>query len=210
MRLKPYFTITLSLTAMLLVGCNQQDTSLNAPEIASVSLAKGGDKGKPGGGGGAEEATFTVTFKGDVAGGPLTITRKLREGGNIITTDPHDPIELDLIFAVANCFDADTYIGPLMIREAKKNADHTAEVLFFFNAKGTGTDETTDIDYLLEMFGTIENPDNWPPASGTTNTVTFDAWEMGTESNKVKNACTGIGFFDNTTTNTTTVEVKRL
>ena len=209
MRLNPIFSIALTLTALLLVGCSQQDTSLNGPEIASVSLAPGGIPGKPDGGsdgGGGEEATFVVNFSGEVSGEDHSWTEKISSGSKFIATDPHDHIELDLVFAVANCFDADTYIGPLMIREAKKNADHTAEVLFFFNAKGTGTDETTDIDYLLEMFGTIKDPDNWPPASGTTNTVTFDAWEMGTKSNKVKNACTGIGFFDNITK----VEVKRL
>ena len=190
MRLNPIFTITLSLTALLLVGCSQQDTSLNAPEIASVSLAKGG--------GGAEEATFTVTFSGDVAGGPYTWTRKLKAGGNIITTDPHEPITLDMSFfsSLGDCFEFPPHIGPLIIREAKKNADHTAEAGFWFEAKG--------IDYELQMFGDFDGP--WLPASGTTTTVTLSAWEMGTESNKFKNACTGSENFDNITK----VKVERL
>ena len=194
MRLKPYFSITLFLTAMLLVGCNQQDTSLNAPEIASVSLAPGGDHphNPGGGGGGAEEATFKVTFSGNVAGGPYTWTRKLKAGGNIITTDPHEPIELGMTFfqeeevvpGGGECFDADTYTGPMMIREAKKNADHTAEVMFVF--------EANDVKYTLEMFGDfVDGP--WLPDAGGTTKLILDAWEMGTESNKFKNACTGTG-----------------
>ena len=196
MRLKPYFTITLSLTAMLLVGCSQQDTSLNGPEIASVSLAKGGTKGPPVGGG-AELATFAVTFSGEVTGSHEW-TRKLREGGNMISTPFDQPITLDMSFfqdpvlGLGGCFNAEagTYAGGLLIGEGKKNEPGPAKAWFWFNAKGT--DGTTDIVYMLRMYGTIEDPENWPPASGTTNTLTLGIWEMHIEGNKFKDvACTG-------------------
>ena len=211
MRLKPYFTITLSLTAMLLVGCSQQDTSLNAPEIASVSLAKGGDKGKPDGGGGAEEATFEVTFRGDVSdatGEPHIWTQKLSSGAKWIGT-PYDVnptlnLNSDLL---GDCFESGPYTGPLQIREAKKNADHTAEAWFWFEADGNDDPTTTDIVYLLKMFGTFEDGVPWLPTVGKSNKLTLDAWEMGIEGNKFKDvACTGGELFDNPTT----VKVERL
>ena len=195
MRLKPYFTITLFLTAMLLVGCNQQDTSLNAPEIASVSLAPGDQPHNPGGGGGgAEEVTFTVTFSGDVAGEPYTWTRKLKAGGNIITTDPHEPIELGMTFfqddkvvpGGGECFDAEagTYAGPLLIGEGKKNEPGPAKVMFVF--------EANEVKYTLKMFGTFEDGAPWLPTVEISNTLALVAWEMGIEGNKFKDvACTG-------------------
>ena len=198
MRLKPYFTITLFLTAMLLVGCNQQDTSLNAPEIASVSLAPGGDPGKPGGGGGGGElATFAVTFSGEVSnatGEPHEWTRKLKAGGNIITTDPHAHITLNLDLKFAKdkvCFQSGPYIGPLLIGEAKKNEPGSAKAGFWF--------EANDVSYQLKMFGDFDDGP-WLPDVGNENLVTLSAWELETENNKVKNACTDVGEFSTTTT----------
>ncbi|TFB11901.1 hypothetical protein E3V55_02515 [Candidatus Marinimicrobia bacterium MT.SAG.3] len=208
MRLKPYFSITLTLTAMLLVGCSQQDTSLNAPEIASVSLAKGGNPGKPDGGG-AEEATFAVTFSGDVSnatGEPHTWTRKLREGGNMISTPFDQPITLDMTFfktALNNggeCFKDGTYAGGLLIGEAKKNEPGTAKVMFWF--------EANEVSYLLEMFGNFVVEVPWLLDVGETTTVKLSAWEMETESNKFKSACTGNGPIGNDTFSST-VSIKR-
>ena len=202
MRLKPYFTITLTLTAMLLVGCSQQDTSLNGPEIASVSFAKGGIPGKPGGGsdvGGGEEATFAVTFSGDVSGDKHSWTQSISNGTKIINTPYGSEITLDMSFfsSLGNCFQSSSYIGPLQVGEAKKNEPGPAKVLFFFNADGT--DGTTDIVYELRMYGTLADPENWPPAIGTPNTLTFDIWEMHIEGNKFKDvACTGNGTFSTT------------
>lgn len=193
MRIKPIFTITLSLTALLLVGCSQQDTSPSAPEIASVSLVKGGNGGGGGkpDGGGAAEATFAVTFSGDVRGSHKW-TQTLSSGASWIGTPYNVNPTLDLVFAEANCFDEPTYTGPLQIREAKNNADHSAEAWLWFEAKGT--DEETNIVYLLKMFGNFDGP--WLPDVGETNTVTLDAWEMGIEGNKYKSiACTDNDLF---------------
>ena len=204
MRLNPIFSIALTLTALLLVGCSQQDTSLNAPEIASVSLAKGGTKGPPVGGG-AEEATFEVEFSGDVAGGPHTWTRKLREGGNMISTPFDQPITLDMTFfqkvpGGGECFNDGTYAGGLLIGEAKKNEPGTAKVMFWF--------EANEVSYLLEMFGNFVVEGPWLLDVGETTTVKLSAWEMGTESNKFKSACTGNGPIGNDTFSST-VSIKR-
>ena len=210
MRLNPIFSIALTLTALLLVGCSQQDTSLNAPEIASVSLAKGGIPGKPDGGGGAAEATFAVTFSGDVTGSHAW-TQSLSSGAKWIGT-PYDmnPI-LNLVFAKDEvCFPSSgTYTGPLQIREAKKNADHTAEAWFWFEADGNDDPTTTDIVYLLKMFGTFEDGAPWLPTVEFSNTLALVAWEMGIEGNKFKDvACTGNGPIGNDTF-LTTVSVVR-
>ena len=211
MRLKPYFTITLSLTAMLLVGCSQQDTSLNGPDIASVSLAKGGTKGPPVGGG-AEEATFAVTFSGDVSnatGEPHIWTRKLREGGNMISTPFDQPITLDMTFFQevvprgGECFDAEagTYAGPLLIGEGKKNEPGPAKVMFVF--------EANEVKYTLKMFGTFDAGAPWLLDVGNFTTLTFTNWEMGTESNRDRSiACTGVGSFSSASD--TQVLVERL
>ena len=208
MRLKPYFTITLSLTAMLLVGCSQQDTSLNGPDIASVSLAKGGTKGPPVGGG-AEEATFKVEFSGDVAGGPLEWTRKLREGGNMISTPFDQPITLDMSFfqdpvlGLGGCFNAEagTYAGGLLIGEGKKNEPGPAKVMFVF--------EANEVKYTLKMFGTFDAGAPWLLDVGNFTTLTFTNWEMGTESNRDRSiACTGVGSFSSASD--TQVLVERL
>ena len=207
MRLKPYFTITLSLTAMLLVGCSQQDTSLNGPDIASVSLAKGGTKGPPVGGG-AELATFAVTFSGEVTGSHEW-TRKLREGGNMSSTPFDQPITLDMSFfqdAVlggGGCFNAEagTYAGGLLIGEGKKNEPGPAKVMFVF--------EANEVKYTLKMFGTFDAGAPWLLDVGNFTTLTFTNWEMGTESNRDRSiACTGVGSFSSASD--TQVLVERL
>ena len=194
MRLKPYFTITLSLTAMLLVGCNQQDTSLNAPEIASVSLAPGGDHphNPGGGGGGGEEATFAVTFIGDVSGDKHSWTQSISNGTKITNTPFGSEITLDMSFfsSLGNCFQSPSYIGPLQVGEAKKNEPGSAKAWFWFNANGT--DGTTDIKYMLRMYGEFEAGAPWLPTVGNSNKLSFNIWEMHIEGNKFKDvACTG-------------------
>ena len=202
MRLKPIFTITLTLTAMLLVGCSQQDTSLNGPEIASVSLAKGGIPGKPDGGsdgGGGEEATFAVTFSGDVSGDKHSWTQSISNGTKIINTPYGSEITLDMSFfsSLGNCFQSPSYIGPLQVGEAKKNEPGSAKAWFWFNANGT--DGTTDIKYMLRMYGTFEAGAPWLPTVLDPNTLTLDIWEMHIEGNKFKDvACTGNGTFSTT------------
>ncbi|TFB08719.1 hypothetical protein E3V36_07565 [Candidatus Marinimicrobia bacterium MT.SAG.2] len=89
----------------------------------------------------------------------------------------------------------------MQIREAKKNADHTAEAWFWFEAKGNEDGTTTDIVYLLKMFGTFDTEAPWLPTVDNPNLLTLDAWEMGIEGNKFKDvACTGVGEFSTTTT----------
>ena len=200
MRLKPYFTVTLSLTAMLLVGCSQQDTSINAPEIASVSFAPGGIPGKPDGGGGeTKEATFAATFSGEVSGDKHTWTQNISNGTKITNTPYGSEITLDMSFfspQLGNCFSG-TYVGPLQVGEAKKNEPGSAKAWFWFNANGT--DGTTDIVYMLRMYGTLADPENWPPTVGDSNTLTLTIWEMHIEGNKFKDvACTGNGNFSTT------------
>ncbi len=78
--------------------------------------------------------------------------------------------------------------------------DGSAHVWYVFYA--FGIDGTSVYTYTLDMYGTFDNPDNFPPlGEGNTSTVTLTEWELSTggKGRTKKIACTGAGFFNNVT-----------
>ena len=150
--------------------------------------------------GGSSDATFRVTFSGDISGGPETRTQKLQPSSTqVIISKPG--IALDLTYfqtALAGggiCFSADEFTGSLQIKTEKKNTPSLAESFFFFHA--TGSDGVTEIKYVMTMNGQFTDPTNWPPAVGTQNTAIMTDWEIGTEGTGQHRriSCTGNGIF---------------
>ena len=77
--------------------------------------------------------------------------------------------------------------------------DGSAHVWYVFYA--FGIDGTSVYTYTLDMYGTFDNPDNFPPlGEGNTSTVTLTEWELSIDAKgkASKNACTGSGLLDAT------------
>lgn len=75
-------SLALGLAAFMWSCQDQGSVPLSPREPDQVLMAKGGKPDKPGkpGPGGTEEATFQVTFTGDVTGGPHSWTQNLSSG----------------------------------------------------------------------------------------------------------------------------------
>ena len=83
--------------------------------------------------------------------------------------------------------------GTLVLGDKK---DGSAFALFAFAARGK--DGATEIDYRLIMTGTFAEAENWPPAVGTTLTLTGWELEFGGGGGGKKKACKGEGVFSTT------------
>ena len=61
----------------------------------------------------------------------------------------------------------------------------------------TANDGVTAVKYRLDVVGTFDFPENWPPVLGTSNTLRITGWEMSSEGKGQlkKVSCTGTGVF---------------
>lgn len=148
----------------------------------------------------SSDATFRVTFSGDISGGPEERTQQMQPSSTqVVISKPG--IALDLAYfqtALAGggvCFSAGEFTGPFQIKTKKKNTPSLAESFFFFSATGSGG--VTEIKYVMTMNGQFTDPTNWPPAVGTQNTAIMTDWELTTEGGgqNRKVSCTGEGIF---------------
>ena len=76
----------------------------------------------------------------------------------------------------------------------KANDPVYAQIQFVFDAKGT---DGSTVNYNLQLFGTIDEADNWAPAVGDPNKVdggTFTIGHLSGPGSKV--ACTSAGSLD--------------
>ena len=158
------------------------------------------------------QATFDVTviIEGNVIGG-APINNEITNGSKNIGGFFDMPLDLSFFTAMDDpktpqidgeiCFKdpitgSSIFIGAMIISQPQKKAPEQAYVQFFFTA--FGNDETPDINYQLDMFGTFEPGKPWPPDPvGESNTLTLTSWEMNT-SGKGQNrkiSCTGDGPF---------------
>ena len=179
---------------------------LATPETALANPPDG--DGNHNHGGGDDGGTYFVTVSGDVSS--TTIFTGKDGGGRSKPVKVYFQfLDLDLSFfsdffknvGGENCFGYNTPLdGNLTAMLISQEKDGSAIVGYWFTGFGDdGT--TTEINYLLWMFGEFDE-DNWPPAeTGDETTVNLTSWEMTTESKKNKNiSCTGSGDFDDGTT----------
>ena len=90
----------------------------------------------------------------------------------------------------ADCFPDGDYTGPFVVLQQR---DGSARVDFYFVANGT--DGSPDHKYVLQLFGTFDDPGNFPPALGSSIIMSAPAWLMSTEGRGQarKVTCTGDG-----------------
>lgn len=147
---------------------------------------------------GSNEATYRVTFSGDITGGPAEQTKSIRPSSSGVGINP---ITLDVTYfqtAIAggeNCFSSGEYAGPLQIH-IEKNVSDPAQSHFYFWA--TASDGASETKYVLTMNGQFSDPNNWPPAVGTQNTIMMTDWDMANGASKKNRniACTAKGIFN--------------
>ncbi len=201
-------TASLLLLVLFTAGCSEQSPSALSPSDESKSTdvqtftdSEQNQSGSPmlAKTAGASEATFRVTLFGDVTGGLETRTYKTQPSSTQVVLN--DGIDVELAYlqtAIAGggiCFSAGSYRGPMIISAVSKKNPSLAQCTFWFQA--TGSDGVTEIRYVLTMNGTFTDPDNWPSAVGTQNTVILTDWETKTngKGQNRKVSCTGNGSF---------------
>jgi hypothetical protein len=154
------------------------------------------DGGGGGGGGGGE---YDVTVSGDLSpkAGSLPDYDGEDGAGNMMVKVFFQPLDLDLSFFFGKfgvlgredrgtkCFSDAPVLDNFPGMQIFQENDGSATVGYWFT--GYGDDGTTEINYVLWMFGDFGDPDNWRPASGTSNSVDLMAWEMTTKSRKNRN-----------------------
>ncbi|MCH9031985.1 MAG: hypothetical protein IIB00_06975 [candidate division Zixibacteria bacterium] len=197
---------SLLLLAVFTVGCSERNlstlSSYDASNLSEAPTLTESEQAqfdipllmKPGG---SSDATYRVTFSGDITGGPSENTIAAKPNSSSV---PVNPIELNLAYfqtALADggsCFSVGAYSGPLQIHIEKNTVD-SAQSHFYFRA--TGSDGVTEIKYVLTMNGKFADPNNFPPADGTQNTIMMTDWDMAIGASKKdgKIACTGEGTF---------------
>ena len=198
---------SLLVVAVFAVGCSDQNLSVLSPDnqgnsskdqIVTASELEQLDTpllAKPSG---SSEATYRVTFSGDISGGPEEVTKTVKPTSSGVGINP---ITLDISYfqtALAgggNCFSLGEYSGPLQLYKKKNTADIAQSFFYFWSSTSDGV---TEIKYYIDMRGTITDPNNWPPAAGTQNTVIITDWEManGAKKKDRKAACLGEGTFN--------------
>ncbi len=199
---------SLLLAVVFAAGCSEQGISTLSPDDQAISteattmteseqeLLDGPLLAKPPS---SSDATYRVTFSGDVSGGPGEVIRPVKPNSSSV---PINPMTLNIAYfqtALAdggNCFSAGTYTGPLQIKGDKNDASDHAQAYFYFYA--TGADGVTEIKYWVGMSGTFSDATNFPPALGSQTTATMTTWEMAVGGGKRdrKIACTGEGTFN--------------
>lgn len=161
--------------------------------------------------GGREEATFRATVSGDISGGPQSRAQVIRDNTTqIVISKPSMVLDLSYFRGVsfkapddgADCFAAGSYGGAGNGGSMHISQERDGSGLATAWIRGaTANDGVSDLTYRLDMTGSYDDPNNWPPALGTSNTLRIDGWEMSSEGKGQlkKISCTGSGSFDNPT-----------
>lgn len=156
-----------------------------------------------------EDPKYIATVSGDVSGGPTCRIGMVTKNSSQFA---FREMTLDLSYFQtvtfktagdgAQCFNAGVYGETTMSVTKLKNG--TALIRKQINAKGNNG--TTDVSYVLEMYGTFADSANWPPANGTSNTVLIDSWEMLSTNKNKQISCVGNGIREFTNGVTAVVE----
>ena len=150
---------------------------------------------------------FDVTLTGPVTGATASFHGSASENKviNLPTFNPED-MALNLTFFAemdmgndALCFpDAGStrlFAALIQSKNVKGGGALQAIGMFWFDADTkSDPDDEIEVSYVLQMFGTFEDPDTWP----NTNTVTMTDWNMKVETTTKggrKIACTSDGPF---------------
>ena len=175
------------LSTLFLLGCQEQGSGLVGPG-PEFHHRDGHSKGG-GGGGGNQFFKVTVTStEGHISS--TTQDAKLASGGNIVangfTLDLKDFFEFELTCGGTTAPILGEQTGDFVL--AERDGHDFIAFRFAHN----------DIKHNLVMHGTITNLDNWPPATGTSNSMTErpegnGRWFVGTEGRNHKDGCTGEG-----------------
>ncbi len=171
------------LFAAFMLSCQQQESGPTGPE-ALQTLAK-----KP-------VAYFDVTLTGNFLSSPIPL-----EFENNIGDRRAIVVDATLNFN-------DFFEGELSCL-LEISEDLTGVFVLHSGSKGNGhaflnfqfTHPTTDIFYTLELWGKIESTENWPPSSGSDNTMTElelenetdGHWKLKATGRNHQNGCTGEG-----------------
>ncbi len=175
-------------------GCQEQGSSPVGPEGSGPLLhtahaaCEAHNKNDAGCGDDPEDpvdATFTVSFGGDVVGGSDVDGGFLfgpNGGKNVLQTAFQDFVMLDLPgfrktqgVIVTNgdkCFLSGNIKSAVMqVSQVTPSDTDNAIIRFFFTALGTAGEP--DVDYVLTVLATFDDPGNWPPAIGEENEITI-------------------------------------
>ena len=174
------------LSTVFLLGCQEQGSSPVGPEGLGPEFshkpgkAHGGNKGDP--------QVFDVTLTGDV----FFISRTVPSTSGLLLKD----ITLDLSFfgaAISGC-NLEEETGDLALQEGSEGESGHAFLLFHFRHNV----DNNEIRHSLEMDATINNPANWPPATGTSNSMIElpkgnGHWQVKASGRNHQNGCKGEG-----------------
>ena len=194
------------LLAIFASGCSEQSLSpLSSGDASTFSQAPNLTDGEqdrldvalPKKPASSSDATYRVTFTGDITGGPAEQTSAVKPNSSGVAINP---ITLNLdYFQTAltgggSCFSAGEFAGPLQLHIENATAN-PAQSHFYFWA--TGSDGVSETKYVLTMNGQFSDPNNWPPAVGTQNTIAMTDWDMAIGASKKNRniACIGTGTF---------------
>jgi hypothetical protein len=150
-----------------------------------------------------ESATFRAVVSGGIIGGPQSHVNSITSSTARVVIRLM-PMELSLLIhsveSGSSCFQQANYEGPLTVETRR---DGTAQAQYFFTARAA--DGVTDVRYVLDMHGPLEDGSNWLPLRGTTARMIVGEWSVAAESKGTGGACKGSG-----TVHATILEVERL
>ena len=175
------------LSAAFLLGCQEQGSEPVGPEglgpefVHKQGKVHGGNKGDP--------QVFDVTLTGDVF---FTTTDNEVESTRGLLLKK---IELDLSFfgaAISGC-NLGKETGDLTLQEGSEGESGHAFLLFHFRHNV----DNNEIRHSLEMDATIDDPANWPPATGSNFMIESPEgtghWQVKASGRNHQNGCKGEG-----------------
>jgi hypothetical protein len=153
---------------------------------------------------GKDSATFRATVEGEISGGPQAHVNSITSATNQVVIRLM-PMDLSLfgerISEGSACFWQARYEGPLTVERDKKG---NAISKYYFTARAR--DSVTEVKYLLDMKGLMDDVSNWLPVPGTAVYMNVSDWSVAAESKgQGRAACSGSG-----TLNATTILIERL
>lgn len=181
-------------------GCQEQGSSPVGPEGPGILLDKDGISHPHGGGTEDGTSTFAVSFEGAVVGGGEL--QGPHGGKNVLQEEFQVFVTLDLTGFQgfvdekgSTCFPSTSIPSEsgMQVGQVKPSNTEDAIINFFFRALGTAGEP--DVDYVLKVFATFDNPGNWPPANeNDTDKITGTSFVLAHVNGPGrKAACTGEG-----------------
>ncbi len=182
------------LSTVFLLGCQEQGSGPVGPEGLGPEFDHK-PKHNPGGGGGGDPQLFKVTVtstEGHISS--ATHDAKLGSGGHVLaegfTLDLKDFFEFKLTCGATTTPILGEQTGNFVLVEPSSGSDGDGFVSFYFTHNA--------IRHQLVMRGTITDQDNWPPATGTSNSMTERLalnghWLVQASGKDHRNGCTGEG-----------------